>query len=143
MDCFVCLNNRWFGKICFQNIFKKHSLLWARRGPEAPLEATPGLLFQNVLKSNVFVAQYVGNKTKEELNAPLLFNLRRDPYEKTAEESGMYTKWMGKKMWAFGPAKNLVVQHIQTLKQFPPRGSSLANQAAMQRQATEDNGLAQ
>jgi len=74
---------------------------------------------------------------------PVVSNLRRDPYEKTAEESGMYTKWMGKKMWAFGPAKNLVVQHIQTLKQFPPRGSSLANQAAMQRQATEDNGLAQ
>ena len=42
---------------------------------------------------------------KDELNAPLLFNLRRDPYEKTADESGMYTRWMGNKMWAFGPAK--------------------------------------
>jgi len=80
---------------------------------------------------------------REELNAPLLFNLRRDPYEKTAEESGMYTKWMGKKMWAFGPAKNLVLQHLATLQEFPPRGSAPANQAEIEKQASEDNGLAQ
>ncbi|MCL4110176.1 UNVERIFIED_CONTAM: hypothetical protein GTU68_026696 [Idotea baltica] len=80
---------------------------------------------------------------KEELNAPLLFNLRRDPYEKAAEESGMYTKWMGKKMWAFGPAKNLVVKHLGTLAEFPPRGGSMTNQEEMQKHATEDSGLAQ
>ena len=84
-----------------------------------------------------------GAVPSEELNAPLLFNLRRDPYEKTAEESGMYTKWMGKKMWAFGPAKNLVMKHLETLQTFPPRGANPANQAAIQQQVTEDNGLAQ
>ena len=80
---------------------------------------------------------------KDELNAPLLFNLSRDPYEKAADESGMYTKWMGKKMWAFGPAKNLVVQHLATLKEFPPRGAALSNAVEIEQQATSDNGLAQ
>ena len=78
----------------------------------------------------------------EELNAPMLFNLRRDPYEKAAEESGMYVRWMGDKMWAFGPAKNLVVEHMMTLQEFPPRDAPPSN-AHAERQATQDNGLAQ
>lgn len=79
----------------------------------------------------------------ERLNAPLLFNLRRDPYEKAADESGMYTKWMGRKMWAFGPAKNLVQQHLATLAEYPPRGTAMVNQAAIEQQATEESGLSQ
>lgn len=57
---------------------------------------------------------------KEKLNAPLLFNLRQDPYERADEESGMYTNWMGKKMWAFGPAQKIVKQHLATFKKWPP-----------------------
>jgi hypothetical protein len=94
-------------------------------------------------KAHFVVQNHGWGGAKEHLNAPLLFNLRRDPYEKAAEESGMYTKWMGKKMWAFGPAKNLVADHLTTLAQFPPRGSAMANQAAIEKQVTEDNGLAQ
>lgn len=94
-------------------------------------------------KAHFVVQNHGWGGPSEELNAPLLFNLRRDPYEKTAEESGMYTKWMGKKMWAFGPAKNLVMEHLATLKAFPPRGSNPANQASIEKQASEDNGLAQ
>lgn len=58
---------------------------------------------------------------KEELNAPLLFNLRRDPYEKANHESGMYVNWMGKKMWIFGPALRVAQRHLQTLQDYPPR----------------------
>jgi arylsulfatase len=94
-------------------------------------------------KAHFVVQNHGWGGPSEELNAPLLFNLRRDPYEKTAEESGMYTKWMGKKMWAFGPAKTLVMKHLETLQAFPPRGATPANQAAIQQQVTEDNGLAQ
>ncbi|WP_205743120.1 arylsulfatase [Halioglobus maricola] len=97
----------------------------------------------NDWKAHFVVQNHGWAGAKEELNAPLLFNLRRDPYEKAAEESGMYTKWMGKKMWAFGPAKNLVVEHLTTLAQFPPRGSALANQAEIERHVSEDSGLAQ
>jgi arylsulfatase len=79
----------------------------------------------------------------DDLNAPLLFNLRRDPYEKAADESGMYTKWMGKKMWAFGPAKTIVQQHLMSFKKFPPRGSAMQNQAAIEEQTKNEQGLAQ
>ena len=79
----------------------------------------------------------------DELNAPLLFNLRRDPYEKAADESGMYTKWMGKKMWAFGPAKTIVQQHLMSLQKFPPRGTSIQNQAKIEEQVNNEQGLAQ
>jgi len=68
-----------------------------------------------------FVVQNNGwSGAKEELNAPLLFNLRQDPYERAEEESGMYLKWMGQKMWAFGPAQAAVAQHLATFKDWPP-----------------------
>lgn len=80
----------------------------------------------------------------EALNAPLLYNLRRDPYEKAPDESGMYTKWMGKKMWAFGPAKVLLQQHMKTLQEFPPRdASAMSNQPQIEQQARSEDGLAQ
>ncbi len=50
-------------------------------------------------KAHFVVQNHGWSGPKEELNAPLLFNLRRDPYERAAEESGMYINWMGKKMW--------------------------------------------
>ncbi len=80
---------------------------------------------------------------KEELNAPLLFNLRRDPYEKAAEESGMYTRWMGNKMWAFGPAARMVQQHLATFQDFPPRGAAVGNQAHVEEQVTGEGGMSQ
>lgn len=80
---------------------------------------------------------------KEELNAPLLFNLRRDPYEKAAEESGMYTRWMGTKMWAFGPAAALVKRHLATFEAFPPRGSKVTNQVHVEEQISSEGGMSQ
>ena len=80
---------------------------------------------------------------KEELNAPLLFNLRRDPYEKAAEESGMYTRWMGNKMWAFGPAAALVQRHLATFADFPPRGSQITNQTHVEEQVSTEGGMSQ
>jgi len=61
---------------------------------------------------------------KEKMGAPLLFNLRRDPYEKAADESGMYINWMGKKMWAFGPARDIVRRHLATFSDWPPISAS-------------------
>ncbi|MDB9961186.1 arylsulfatase [Oceanihabitans sp.] len=57
---------------------------------------------------------------KEKMGAPLLFNLRRDPFEKAADESGMYIQWMGEKMWAFGPARDIVRAHLATFNEWPP-----------------------
>jgi arylsulfatase A-like enzyme len=55
------------------------------------------------------------------LRAPLLFNLRADPFEKANIESGEYDKWYVEHMWTFAPALALVAQEIQTFKDFPPR----------------------
>jgi arylsulfatase len=52
-------------------------------------------------KAHFIVQPHGWGGAKDKLNAPLLFNLRRDPFERAADESGMYINWMGKKMWAF------------------------------------------
>ena len=80
-------------------------------------------------KAHFIVQPHGWAGAKEELNAPLLFNLRRDPYERTADESGMYTKWMGEKMWAFGPAQAVVKKHLETFKQWPAVTSESAGVA--------------
>lgn len=81
---------------------------------------------------------------KAKLGAPLLFNLRRDPYEKAAEESMFYGNWMAHKMWAFGPARRLVQQHLATMEDYPPRRpSATSNQKEMTEEMAEDQGFAQ
>jgi arylsulfatase len=81
---------------------------------------------------------------KVKLGAPLIFNLRRDPYEKAAEESLFYGNWLAHKMWAFGPTKRLIQQHIATLRAFPPRrASATSNLEEMSQEAAEDKGFAQ
>ena len=81
---------------------------------------------------------------KVKLGAPLLINLRRDPYEKAAEESGMYLNWMAKKMWAFGPTRRLFQRHLATLQEFPPRRpSAVSNAEEVLEQASEEQGFAQ
>lgn len=94
-------------------------------------------------KAHFVIQEHGWAGPKDDLNAPLLFNLRRDPYEKAAEESGMYTKWMGRKMWAFGPAARIVQQHLQSFQKYPPRGSSVANQREVEQQVSSEGGMSQ
>ncbi|MFN3130486.1 arylsulfatase [Roseibium sp.] len=94
-------------------------------------------------KAHFVIQEHGWAGPKEELNAPLLFNLRRDPYEKAAEESGMYTRWMGTKMWAFGPAARLVQRHLETFQAFPPRGTAVSNESEVQAQTSSEGGFAQ
>jgi hypothetical protein len=55
------------------------------------------------------------------LRAPLLFNLRTDPFERANEESGEYEKWYVERMFVMAPAQAIVAREVQTLKDFPPR----------------------
>jgi arylsulfatase A-like enzyme len=55
------------------------------------------------------------------LRAPLVFNLRSDPFEKANIESGEYEKWYVERMFLMAPAQAIVGKEIQTLKEFPPR----------------------
>jgi arylsulfatase A-like enzyme len=81
---------------------------------------------------------------KEELNAPLLFNLRQDPLERAADESGMYIEWMGKKMWAFGPAQRIVQKHLATFEEWPPASpSAKAHAEKLEETLNNTGGLGQ
>ena len=55
------------------------------------------------------------------LRAPLLFNLRSDPFEKANTESGEWEKWYVERMFVMAPAQAIVAKELQTLKEFPPR----------------------
>lgn len=54
------------------------------------------------------------------LNWPRIYNLAQDPYEE-GDESGLYLKWMGQKMWLFVPAKEILGEFVMTFQEFPPR----------------------
>lgn len=55
------------------------------------------------------------------LCAPLLFNLRSDPFEKANIESGEWEKWYVEHMFVMAPAQAILAKEIQTLREFPPR----------------------
>jgi arylsulfatase len=56
------------------------------------------------------------------LRAPLLTNLRMDPFERAEYENAMgYQRWFVEHMWAFAPAGAYVANWLQSFKDFPPR----------------------
>jgi len=55
------------------------------------------------------------------LRAPMLTNLRMDPFEQ-AQDVGMdYERWYIEHMFAFAPAAAYVGQWLQSFREFPPR----------------------
>ena len=56
------------------------------------------------------------------LRAPLLTNLRMDPFERAEYENAMgYQRFFVEHMWAFAPAGAYVARWLQSFKEFPPR----------------------
>ncbi|MEE8294818.1 MAG: arylsulfatase [Sphingomonadales bacterium] len=55
------------------------------------------------------------------LRVPLLFNLRRDPYERAYETSNTYYDWMIDRIFLLVPAQVYVGNFLQTFQEFPPR----------------------
>jgi arylsulfatase len=56
------------------------------------------------------------------LRAPLLTNLRMDPFERAEPEHAMgYQRWYVEHMWAFAPAGAFVANWLQSFREFPPR----------------------
>jgi arylsulfatase A-like enzyme len=56
-----------------------------------------------------------------ELRAPMIVNLRMDPFERAQDESIGYGKWYFTHMFAFAPAAAYVGQWIQSFNEYPPR----------------------
>ena len=55
------------------------------------------------------------------LRTPLLFNLRRDPYERAYRTSNTYYDWVIDRAYMFVPAQAYVGRFLETFKEFPPR----------------------
>jgi arylsulfatase len=55
------------------------------------------------------------------LRLPLLFNLRRDPYERAQLTSNTYYDWLLDHVYAFVPAQAYVAKFISTFEDYPPR----------------------
>lgn len=58
-----------------------------------------------------------------ELRAPLLFNLRRDPFEKAQHNSNTYNDWFLDRPFVIVPIQALAAKFLLTMKEFPPSQS--------------------
>jgi arylsulfatase len=54
------------------------------------------------------------------LRLPLLFNLRRDPFEKSQHNSNTYHDWMIDRAFVLVPLQGVASKFLMTLKDFPP-----------------------
>jgi arylsulfatase len=55
------------------------------------------------------------------LRTPLIFNLRRDPYEQATITSNTYHDWQLDHAYMFVPAQTYVGKFLETFKEYPPR----------------------
>jgi len=55
-----------------------------------------------------------------ELRVPLLFNLRRDPFEKAQHNSNTYHDWMIDRAFVLVPLQAVASKFLMTLKDYPP-----------------------
>jgi arylsulfatase len=62
--------------------------------------------------------------TSKAPNMPIVTNLRLDPFERFRDESAMYFRWVGDKLWTFVPAQQIVGEFLATFKEFPPSQKS-------------------
>jgi arylsulfatase A-like enzyme len=70
------------------------------------------------IKGNLFTG------TEESTNVPLVTNLRQDPWERYQDQSMMYARWWGDKLWTLIPSAAIVGQFLQTFREYPPSQTS-------------------
>ena len=63
----------------------------------------------------------VWRKPFEVQRAPMLTNLRMDPFERAEHESIGYNRWWVDHMFMFAPAAAIVGEWLQSFREFPPR----------------------
>jgi arylsulfatase len=56
-----------------------------------------------------------------QLRVPLIFNLRRDPYERAEVTSNTYYDWLLDRAYLLVPAQAYVGNFVATFQEFPPR----------------------
>jgi arylsulfatase len=54
------------------------------------------------------------------LRLPMIFNLRRDPYERAQITSNTYYDWLLDHIFLMVPAQTYVGEFLETFREFPP-----------------------
>ena len=77
-----------------------------------------------------------------ELRIPLIFNLRRDPYERSYRTSNTYYDWLLDRAFFLVPAQAYVGNFLTTFQEFPPRqkAASFSLEQVMQKLETGGAG---
>jgi arylsulfatase len=55
-----------------------------------------------------------------ELRVPLLFHMRRDPFEKSQHNSNTYNDWFLDRVFVIVPIQAMAARFLQTMKDYPP-----------------------
>jgi arylsulfatase len=55
-----------------------------------------------------------------ELRVPLLFNLRRDPFERAQHNSNTYNDWFLDRVFVLVPLQTMAAQFLKTMQEYPP-----------------------
>jgi arylsulfatase len=97
---------------------RREFIYWTDDGSVAALRYDNWKL--TFLKQNAH-GMHVWLQPFEELRAPMLNNLRMDPFE-LAQDIGMdYDRWYLEHMFVIAPATAYVAKWLQSFKEFPPR----------------------
>ena len=55
-----------------------------------------------------------------ELRVPLIFNLRRDPFEKAQHNANVYYDWLLEHVYVIVPIQGLATEFLLSMKEYPP-----------------------
>ena len=55
-----------------------------------------------------------------ELRVPLLFHLRRDPFEKAQHNATTYNDWFLSRVYVIVPMQQIAANFLQTMQEYPP-----------------------
>ncbi|WP_408011976.1 arylsulfatase [Roseibium suaedae] len=76
-----------------------------------------------------------------ELRVPLLFNLRRDPFEKAQHNSNTYNDWFLDRAFAIVPIQGLAANFLKTMADYPPSQTPGSfNLSAIEKQLSQGAG---
>ena len=93
---------------------RKEFFYWSDSGDLMAVRHGPWKLTYNSIKGNLFTGH------KATTNVPIVTNLRADPWERYQDESMMYGKWWGEKLWTVLPGGIITAQYLETFKDYPP-----------------------
>jgi len=118
----------------YKNFIDGYNLLDYLSG-KAKTSPRDGFIYVNdggevvAIRANDWKAIYLENRAHQldvwrepfvHLRLPLLFNLRRDPFEKSQHNSNTYHDWMIDRAFVLVPLQALATKFLMTLKDFPP-----------------------